>query len=235
MWSEGEGPDIHVRARRVMWSIPIDLYCERTGSAFWAEPVNAWSNVAFLLAAGAAFVEWRRNGDGDLAVLGLIAMTAVVGLGSFAFHTLATRGAMMLDVIPIGIFIYGYFLFAMRRFLALSWFPVIAGVAAFAVLSTTLAAWVPRSVLNGSSGYFPALAALFAIGWLRRHTQAGRAMLAASAVFVVSIVFRVIDIDVCSALPIGTHFLWHILNAVVIYLALRGAIAQRAEPRAMAT
>ena len=30
---------------------PIDAYCERTSAAYWAEPVNAVTNLAFLLAA----------------------------------------------------------------------------------------------------------------------------------------------------------------------------------------
>ena len=29
----------------------VDLYCERTSPVFWAEPVNALTNLAFFLAA----------------------------------------------------------------------------------------------------------------------------------------------------------------------------------------
>ena len=29
----------------------IDIYCERIDTAFWAEPVNAVTNLAFILAA----------------------------------------------------------------------------------------------------------------------------------------------------------------------------------------
>ena len=106
------------------WSTPIDLYCERTDASFWAEPANALTNVAFLIAAVAAFAQWRRQGecDGgrDGPALALIGVVVAVGLGSFAFHTMATRGAMLADVIPIAIFIYGYLLLALRRFLHLS-------------------------------------------------------------------------------------------------------------------
>ena len=104
-----------------MWSTPVDLYCERITPLFWAEPANALSNLAFLVAAFAAFQLWQREGKADRPILALIVVVAAVGLGSFAFHTLATRGAMLLDVTPIGIFIYGYFLLALRRFLLLSW------------------------------------------------------------------------------------------------------------------
>src|SRR5262245_44473972 len=118
-----------------MWSAPVDLYCERVTPLFWAEPVNALSNIGFLIAAFAAFRLWRREGEGDLPILILIVVVAAVGLGSFAFHTLATRGAMLLDVVPIGIFIYGYFLLALRRFLLLSWPAALTGLVAFIALS----------------------------------------------------------------------------------------------------
>jgi ceramidase len=145
-----------------MWSIPIDLYCERVSPSFWAEPVNAVSNLAFLIAAIAAFDLWRRAGKSDRSILALVAVIVAVGFGSFAFHTLATRGAMWLDVIPIGLFIYGYFLLAMRRFLLLSWSALMLLVG-FIALSTGLGSLIPREALNGSSGYLPALAALIKI------------------------------------------------------------------------
>jgi hypothetical protein len=213
-----------------MWSTPIDLYCERVTPSFWAEPLNALSNIAFLIAACAAYDLWRRGGKGDPAILTLIVVVAVVGLGSFAFHTLATQGAMLLDVTPIGFFIYGYFLLALRRFLVLSWPLALTLLGSFIVVSFALASYVPREVLNGSSGYLPALAALIVFGWLLRGHGAGSAMLVAASLFVVSLIFRIIDLYVCARFPIGTHFLWHVLNAAVLYTVLRGAIAERQHP-----
>lgn len=208
------------------WSTPIDLYCERTDPSFWSEPFNAVSNVAFLLAAAAAYWSWRRSGHRDAAVLALIGVVVLIGFGSFTFHTVATRGAILLDVGPIGSFIYGYFLLALRRFLRLSWPLTAAGLLGFLALSV-IAEQVPRTVLNGSSGYLPALAALVVIGAIERATPWGRAMLQAAAVFVVSLCFRIIDLDICNAVPLGTHFLWHICNAIVLYLVLRGALTKR--------
>ncbi len=209
------------------WSTPIDLYCERTDPSFWSEPVNAVSNIAFLFAAAAAYWSWRRSGRRDPAVLALIGVVVLIGFGSFTFHTVATRGAILLDVGPIGIFIYGYFLLALRRFLHLAWPLAIAGLLGFVVLSTVVTDQAPRTVLNGSSGYLPALVALVAIGGMVRATPWGRAMLLSATIFVVSIALRTIDLDICNAVPLGTHFLWHICNAIVLYLALRGAIAER--------
>src|ERR1043165_6611632 len=117
-----------------MWSTPVDFYCERVDPSFWAEPANALTNVAFLIAAVAAFMQWRREARGDLPCHALILVCAVlafcslsfltlnlvslfIAFGSFAFHTLATRGAVLLDIIPITMFIYGYLLLALRRFM----------------------------------------------------------------------------------------------------------------------
>lgn len=224
------GPDRNPGPLHDMWSTPIDLYCERVGPSFWAEPVNAVSNLAFLIAAYMALDLWRREGKGDRAILVLIVVVAAVGLGSFAFHTLATRGAMLLDVTPIGLFIYGYFLLALRRFLLLSWPVSLALLACFIALSLALASYVPREVLNGSAGYFPALAALTVFGSLLRGHAVGQAMLVAAGLLVVSLIFRIVDLDACAAWPLGTHFLWHVFNAAVLYAVLRGAIAERQSP-----
>jgi hypothetical protein len=66
------------------WSEPVNFYCERASAAFWAEPVNALTDAGFLVAALAAFVEWRRAGGRDVPVLALIAVMVLIGLGSFA-------------------------------------------------------------------------------------------------------------------------------------------------------
>src|SRR5262245_19694172 len=121
-----------------MWSTPVDLYCERGPPSFWAEPLNALSNIAFLVAAYVAYDLWRQDGKGDPAILALIVVVVAVGLGSFAFHTLATQGAMLLDVTPIGFFIYGYFLLALRRFLVLSWPLALTLLGSFIVVSFAL-------------------------------------------------------------------------------------------------
>src|SRR3954464_12359934 len=103
------------------WSDPVDLYCERLDAGFGAEPLNAVSNAAFVIAAGAAFLRWRRAGASDVPALLLIVVVAGVGTGSFLFHTLANRWSELADVLPIAVFIYGYFFLA--RLMA-AWHPL---------------------------------------------------------------------------------------------------------------
>jgi hypothetical protein len=220
------------------WTAAVDLYCERTTAALGAEPLNAVTNAAFLIAAVAAYALWRRKArTGDWPALALIAVTAAVGIGSALFHTVATRWAGLADVIPIGVFILGYLTLALRRFLGLGILATGAGLAAYLALSVAVP-WLVRLVpgpWESSSGYFPALIALVAVGGLakamppRAAPDAGGAMLLAAGLFTVSLAFRSADLPLCGALPAGTHFLWHLLNATVLYVLLRAAILHRAK------
>jgi len=217
------------------WLLPVDIYCERTDPSFWAEPLNAISNLAFLLAAGLAA---RRAappaGRADRPVLALAGLVAVIGVGSFLFHTFANRWSALADVIPIAIFIYAYFALAMRRFFRLGWGAAAAAVISFGLASAGLDAVLPRAFLNGSGSYLPAWAAMLVIGALLRRRGAPEAgpVLAAAAVFTLSLVFRSLDEAVCPALPIGVHYLWHMLNALTLFLLLEAA--RRSGPRGVA-
>ena len=76
----------------------------------------------------------------------------------------------------------------------------------------------------------PALAALFVVGglYLRKNATFGSQVLLTGIVFAVSLTFRTIDEPLCSQIAFGTHFLWHILNSLVLFLLLRVLILQRA-------
>jgi hypothetical protein len=216
------------------WSTPIDLYCERTDASFWAEPANAATNAAFLFAAALALVEWRRAGarasrpdsTHDWPTLILIMVVAAVGVGSFIFHTIATRGAVFADVIPIAIFIYGYLLLALVRFLRASPPMAIAVTVAYATATQALPWLVPSRALNGSVAYLPALVALIAVARLTRG-PARRGLNLAVMLFTVSLALRTIDLEACEAFPLGTHFVWHLFNAVVLYVLLHTAITAK--------
>ncbi len=209
---------------------PIDAYCERVDPSLWSEPLNAVTNVAFLLAALAALGLWLRRGRGDAPALVLVLVVFLVGIGSFLFHTLATAGAALADVIPIAVFIYGYFLLAMRRYLGLGMVGGLLATAAFFGASVLISRSL-GGLLGSSAGYVPALLALVGLGGYlasRRH-PAGEGLVAAGAVFAVSLIARTVDGPLCALVPIGTHFLWHVFNAVVLYVLVATAI--RVGPR----
>jgi hypothetical protein len=211
--------------RRMAWSDAIDIYCERTDPAFWAEPVNALSNLGFLVAAGLAYRHWRRSGTSDIAILGLIVLVALIGIGSFLFHTIATRAVSLVDVIPITIFVFWYLYLALRRFLNLSTWVSIGLLAGFAALSEALSSRVPAELVNGSDAYLPPLAALVAIGVLTKDPARRRGLLLSATIFAASLGFRTIDLAACSAWPLGTHFIWHLVNALLLYRLVETTMA----------
>ena len=235
------------------WSEQIFRYCERgSDPQLWAEPLNAVSNLAFVIGAGRVLREIRarrRRGVGGRlhAEAGLAVLVAVIGIGSFLFHTFATRWAMIADVAPIGVFMIAYLAYALRILLRLGWPATAGGLAVFVVALKVMGevqcarnglmgiAEVSRGpCLNGTLGYLPALIAMAGVGialWVEGHAAA-RLLLLAAVLFLGSMAMRTIDLEICPSTrlagrAIGTHFLWHLANAVTLTLLLAAALCGR--------
>lgn len=205
----------------------IDNYCERTGPELWSEPINALTNLAFFAAGVWGLVLVRRNRTGGFAET-LAWWVILIGIGSALFHTFANRLTVWMDVLPIALFVFAYTLFNLRRFFRFGWPKAAAIFVAFYVVASFATWLVPeslRAASNNSTGYLPALLGLlfFGIWLLKRRHPAGKYDLAAAAIFIVSVSFRAIDFHVCDALPIGTHFMWHTLNGLLLGVLLTAA------------
>lgn len=223
-------------------SATVDIYCERTSALFWAEPVNAATNIAFTLAALWAARVARKNGERNPLVWVLIVRAAGIGVGSFLFHTFANRWSEMADTLPIWSFVALFIFVSIHRMggvkpgkLAALALTVAAGIVVLFMASgeggeRASAVPPPPDLLNGSGQYAPALIALLVLTFLmfrRRHPQRGW-IIGATLAFAVSLVFRTIDMRVCGAFPLGTHFAWHLLNAVLVALLLQMLLRARA-------
>ncbi len=203
---------------------PVDLYCERLGPGFWAEPVNALSNAAFLIAA---FALWRLMARSDASASRsarmLTLMVAVIGVGSFLFHTLAVRWAMFADVIPISVYQVLFLAFYLRQVARRSLPMTLAWVLFFFVVTYGVGR-LPDQWLNGSvASYGSAWLFIGGLGvyhWRMRKVEPG-ILLLATGVFTLSLVLRSMDMAVCPSISIGTHMFWHLLNGVVLYLTTR--------------
>ena len=214
---------------------PIVNYCERTSAAFWAEPINALTNLAFLLAAYGALRlarqhvqpwQWRR----DWPIAWLISLIAIIGVGSSLFHTLATFGAMLADVMPIAVYQVSFLAIYSWRIAKLPPWAVGGLIVLFLLAGVAMGQVVPPSLherLNGSLAYAPAL--LFLAGLALYHQRSGVllapfALWQAIGLFLLSLTARTLDLVVCAQVPIGMHFLWHLLNAGVLYLTMRALL-----------
>ena len=219
-------PDLTPRNKPSRMFEHIDLYCERVTMGFWGEPLNATSNLAFFLAAGFAILYARRKNRLSGEVWLLITLIVLIGVGSALFHTLATRWAMVADILPIGIFQVAFLVCYLRRAMDRQ-LPVILA-AGFLFFGLVIGVdQLPKAWLNGSLTYMPALLFLggFGIWHLQNSPEARYSLLAATGVFAVSLTCRALDRAFCEHLPFGIHFIWHVLNALVLVLTVQGYVA----------
>jgi hypothetical protein len=203
----------------------LDLYCERLGPGLWAEPINTTTNLAFFISA---WVTWRMTNQLRALSVGvwlLIGLIGAIGMGSGLFHVFATHWARVLDAAPILLFQLVYVWLYCRRIVQMR-FESAAGLLAAYVVAAYFGRQFPH-LLNGSLIYAPAAVALLALGIYHCGTRKVERFLVlnATGVFFLSITFRTIDIRICSHFPIGSHFLWHIFNAVLLYLLMRALLA----------
>ncbi len=213
------------------WMAAVDNYCERLGPGFWAEPVNALTNAAFLL--GAVYAWMRAAGDPGARLLAIL--LGLIGVGSFLFHTLATRLAGLADVVPILLFILTYLYLATRRFFAAPVWQGLLAAALFLPLSIGVAGVVRGTVssLNGSEGYLGVVVAIlvYAAALTRGAPATARGLLVGAALLMLSLTARSADAATCGATPFGTHFLWHLVNGAMLAWMI-GVL--RAHPRSVA-
>ncbi len=205
------------------WTSQVDDYCERIDPGFWAEPLNAISNGGFLIAA---FIAWNMaKNDNDWGPKLLAILLAAIGIGSFTFHTFATNWAAVADVGPITAFILAYVYLTMTRLLGLPFWAGLLAIAAFFPYSMVLASAVSSlfGPLNGSVAYVPVVVLIFAFAALtwQRAPATGRGLLIGGGLLTLSLIFRTIDARICPSLPFGSHFVWHLLNAILLWWMIR--------------
>lgn len=195
----------------------IDGYCERTDPSYWAEPVNAVTNAAFLIAA---WIMWRRvRGQGLPLATAMVVILAAIGVGSYLFHTYAQAWAAMADMLPIVLFILLYVFAATRDFLGMgTWISLGVTVlfVPYAAAMTMLFELLPFFEVSSFYWPVPVLIIVYALLLAFRQAATARGLAIGAVTLIVSLVFRSVDETVCAAVPVGTHFMWHILNGIML-------------------
>lgn len=204
---------------------PVDQYCERLGPGLFAEPLNALSNLAFLVAGIAILRAARRAGSREAGILGW--MVVAVAIGSGLFHTFATRWAMIADVAPIGVALV-YFLWIYLRTAAQATLAVtLKRLRDFGLATVAFMLIIPKEAFNGTNNYFSCLVALH---FITRHAkkvspEAARFFAASCGTFAFALVCRSVDLRLCADLAAGTHYLWHAFNGLTLWLVAKGFLA----------
>lgn len=200
------------------WLSPVDAYCERTGPDSWSEPLNAVTNLAFLIAA--ALLWPRLKGPGMAMGRALAAVLFTIGIGSWLFHTHANRLAGLADVLPILAFIMLYVFAATRDYFGTGTgvaVLVALGFIPYAAVTVPIFAIIPGLGSSASYAPVPLLILFYAALLGRRLPETARGLAIGAIILIASLTFRTLDQPMCNTLPFGLHFLWHILNAVLLF------------------
>lgn len=202
----------------------VGYYCGRFGPGFFGEPLNSFSNLAFVAGAALAWYVWRGNPKRDAWQLPLFALAAAIGVGSFVFHSVPTPDTLMVDLVPIQVFGLTYFAYLCVRYLHV---PILATIVLIVCFFFLRQGWIvvaPKGGLGGGITHVPSLLALTAIGatFLVKRLRVGRYILAACAAYILALVVRSWDLYICASFPIGVHWIWHLLTALTSTLLVYG-------------
>lgn len=205
----------------------IDLYCERIGTSLWAEPINALTNLAFLVAAWYVYRLAKQLRGASVEKVVLTALLVSIGVGSGLFHTFASTWARILDVIPILLFQLVYLWVYSRQIICIER-KYTAGLLLVYLVAAIVGRQYPH-LLNGSLIYAPALFTLLVLGMYHFLTlkQKPYLILIATGIFIVSLIGRTLDSALCPWIPVGTHFVWHICNAIALYLLTKAYMTNK--------
>ncbi|CAM3755680.1 ceramidase domain-containing protein [Polynucleobacter arcticus] len=199
------------------WFNSVDIYCERIDPSFWAEPINAFSNLSFIVAG---YFLWRRkcHRSGLLAILIIF-----IGLCSFCFHTYANRLTGLLDVLAIALYLV-VFAFLIPKQWPRSSILIQLGSVLLLVISIAFvqlllshlklaSPWLPPGI------YLGAWLVLIIYTLITQYTNqsAARFLWLAVFVFPLSLLTRQLDLPMCELIG-GTHWLWHLFNGLTLYL-----------------
>lgn len=203
----------------------IFAFCERHSTSLLAEPLNLGSNLFILLAAAVLAhraIALRSHHQVPASAQALVALIAVVGMASTIFHMAPQLWSLWLDEQAINLFVLWFMACFARWMLGLPWGASLAVVPAFMAY-----AWLVRTIFPDFgldiARFLPAAFGLIALTVVlaRRNDPAWRAFGGAAAAFVVGLILNRADGSLCGPLPTGTHFLWHTLCGVTMFLIAR--------------
>ncbi len=215
----------------------LDIYCERAAAGWWQEPLNTWSSLFFLLAAFAGYLVYRRSfapsSARDRTRLMLCLNLSAIGVASWTFHASGLALFALLDALVLLIFMLRASFALLVRGLAFKAWQACGGVVAIFALAP-LFSYLPfvGERLQGGNVYFSAILALgliaLGIGYranIKDNADLSRSARGLGVAFVVlvgSLTIRSLDLPLCAEglgeWSYGTHFLWHTLNAVALFL-----------------
>jgi len=204
-----------------LYSRSVTYYCERTDIRFYSEPLNALSNISFFISAILVYRLLKKKNANAYYYRFLPYLLLFIGTGSLLWHSFRNPFTLVLDAIPIWIF-FLLIVFILIYKLAGSKNTATIILTSYFFLQV-LTSYAFPDFFNGSIRHVVnGVAFVGIIAWVyKKYAHVSGNLIAAFLLYILAIVFRSIDNAVCAYLTVGTHFLWHILNAIAAYLAIK--------------
>ena len=195
----------------------MDFYCERTNEQIFNEPVNAISNIFFIIVSLSLIKILRRNQSNKIYYIQPI-LIFFIGIGSFLFHLKPNIITLYSDVIPIFLFSLSFIFFFNRDVININYLNNALLFLLFFFLFLFITPKINYEILNGSEFYFANyfFLTMYTIWLYLKKSDFFQLLLLGFIFFNLSILLRSLDNHICEYFSIGTHFLWHFLNAYLL-------------------
>ena len=197
-------------------------YCENQESWFLVEPLNTSTNISFLVIALLTYQLLRSRSKQHWKYKLLPPLILTIGVGSALWHTLHHPYTLLTDAIPIYITALLLLCMVVQK-LASSTLITTSLTGLFILITTLSSIFTPSYFLNGSIRHAIAITtlALLLIWSYRKFGKSTHWLLATVILYALATLFRSIDIQSCPTTLVGTHFLWHLLAPISLYLIVR--------------
>jgi hypothetical protein len=195
----------------------MDFYCERTNEQIFNEPVNAISNIFFIIVSLSLIKILRKNQSNKIYYIQPI-LIFFIGIGSFLFHLKPNIITLYSDVIPIFLFSLSFIFFFNRDVININYLNNALLFLLFFFLFLFITPKLNYEILNGSEFYFANyfFLTMYTIWLYLKKSDFFQLLLLGFIFFNLSILLRSLDNHICEYFSIGTHFLWHFLNAYLL-------------------
>ncbi|TSA45222.1 hypothetical protein D4R52_02900 [bacterium] len=195
------------------------IYCEKVTGFWLTEPLNALTNLAFLIGAYYLYKFIRINRVKSHLSIFLVGLMVAVGLGSLSWHVHRSEVTLLLDRLPIYIFFSFVIYFAIQTLTKNKIFTI-AVSALLAIIYYVFFTYIPGiNVFYGLLRFVFAFIILATLNFLiKREYGSEYNLIIPLTIFAAALIFRTLDLFVCPLFPLGTHFLWHIFIAVGMYM-----------------
>ncbi|MFZ5503498.1 MAG: hypothetical protein ACOY3V_08260 [Pseudomonadota bacterium] len=207
----------------------VGHYCGRFVDGIWGEPQNSFSNIIFVIGAYYAWCAWRKAESRDPVVQIAFVLGALIGIGSFVFHSYPNPVTLYVDLVLIQIFVLVYFGYVGSRYFCANKTAIVLSIGTFFIIRQLWIAYMPKGLLGGGISHIPTLVLLIFCGiyFFSKLRRLSLFLFSASALYFTAVIIRSWDLYVCDSFPIGLHWTWHILTGLTVSVLLYAVATTR--------